>query len=393
LLDGRAEDRMLANPQRILLALDDRKAVELGHQLFERAGVAVGGDRPWDIQINDERLFTRVFRDGTLGFGEAYVDGWWDAPALDQMIERVLRARLDLVVRDSWVMLAHVVRARVFNLQGIARAFEVGERHYDIGNDLYERMLDPYMMYTCAYWKDAANLAEAQQRKLELICQKIGIRPGMRILELGCGWGGFAAYAAERHGAHVVGLTVSREQVAWGKQRWAGLPIELRLEDYRKAEGSYDAVVSIGLMEHVGPKNYRTYMEVADRCLANGGVSLVHTIAGNSPRGQVEPWFHKYIFPNAVMPTLAQVAAAAEELLVVEDVHNLGEHYDRTLLAWWDNFDAAWGELRAHYGDRFYRMWRYYLLGSAAGFRARYLQLYQLVLTRKGTPQPACRVS
>jgi cyclopropane-fatty-acyl-phospholipid synthase len=378
--------------QKLISVLDERKASHLVRDLLDGAGVTVNGDAPWDIQVHDERLYSRVLRDGTLGVGEAYVEGWWDSPALDQMMDRILRGRVDLAVRDSWVLLAHAVKARLFNLQA-ARAFEVGERHYDIGNDLYRPMLGPRMMYTCAYWKGAETLDQAQEAKLDLVCRKIGLAPGMRVLDLGCGWGGFAAFAAERYGAEVTGMTVSREQVAWAREHYAGLPVDIRLEDYRNATGTYDAVVSIGLMEHVGPKNYRAYMEQAARCLAPGGVAFMHTIAGNRSRTQIDPWFQRYIFPNAVLPTLGQLGTAMEEVLVPEDVHNIGEHYDRTLMAWWENFEASWPELRARYGDTFYRMWKFYLLTSAAGFRSRQFQLYQIVATAVGTAQPDCRKS
>lgn len=376
--------------QKLISVLDERRGGQLVRDLLAGAGVTVGGDAPWDIHVHDERLYTRVLRDGTLGVGEAYVEGWWDSPALDQMMDRILRGRVDLAVRDSWVLLAHAVKARIFNLQA-SRAFEVGERHYDIGNDLYRPMLGTRMMYTCAYWKDAENLDQAQEAKLDLVCRKIGLRPGMRVLDLGCGWGGFAAFAAERYGAQVTGMTVSREQVAWAREHYVGLPVDIRLEDYRNASGTYDAVVSIGLMEHVGPKNYRAYMELAARCLAPGGVAFMHTIAGNRSRTQIDPWFQKYIFPNAVLPTLGQLGTAMEDVLVPEDVHNIGEHYDRTLMAWWENFEAAWPQLRERYGDAFYRMWKFYVLCSAAGFRSRQFQLYQIVATPIGTNQPDCR--
>lgn len=378
--------------QKLISALDDRRAHTLLAELLAGAGVTIGGPEPWDLQVHDDRLYTRVMREGTLGFGEAYVEGWWDTPALDQLMDRLFRARLDYAVRENWVLLAHAVRARLFNLQ-LARPFEVGQRHYDVGNDLYEAMLDRRLVYTCAYWQEARTLDDAQEAKLDLVCRKIGVAPGMRVLDLGCGWGGFASYAAERYGAHVVGYTVSREQVAWASRTYTHLPIELRLDDYRNATGTFDAVVSIGLMEHVGPKNYRAYMELVDRLLAPGGVAFVHTIAGTQSRDQIDPWFHKYIFPNAVFPTLSRLGAAMEGLLVPEDLHNLGEHYDRTLMAWWDWFDVAWPRLCDRYGDAFYRTWKYYLLVSAGAFRARSLQLFQLVMTRQGRTQPSCRAS
>lgn len=373
--------------RRLLSVLDDRRAADACRELLARAGIEVGGDRPWDLQVHDERFWPRVLRDGHLGLGESYVDGWWDAGAPDELITRLLLARIDREILGNWSLLAHAVRARLFNLQS-ARPYEVAERHYDIGNDLYEAMLDRRMAYTCAYWKDARDLDEAQEAKLDLICRKLGLRPGMRVLELGCGWCSFAAFAAERYGATVVAYNVSKEQVGWARERYAHLPIELHLEDYRGATGTFDAVVSIGLMEHVGPKNYRAYMELVDRCLAPGGVAFVHTIGSTRIKRHTDPWFDRYIFPNAVFPTLGGLTDAMEHLLVPEDVHNLGEHYDRTLMAWWSRFDAAWPRLQARYGDRFYRMWKYYLLCSAATFRSRFLQLFQIVMTRQGTPQP-----
>jgi cyclopropane-fatty-acyl-phospholipid synthase len=378
---------MIGTARRLLSVFDDRLAAETMHELLERAGITVGGDAPWDIQIHDERTYARALRDGTVGVGESYVEGWWDCQSIDQMFERVTRAQLDMVLRESWVLLANAVKARVLNLQA-SRPFEVGERHYDIGNDLYQAMLGRRMVYTCGYWKNADNLDAAQEAKLDLICRKLGARPGMRILDLGCGWGGFAAFAAEHYGASVVGYTVSQEQRAWAQEHHATLPIEIRLDDYRNATGSYDAVVSIGLMEHVGTKNYRGYMELAARCVAPGGIVFIHTIGGQEPRAQIDPWYHKYIFPNAVIPTLGQLTSAMDEILVIEDVHNIGPDYDRTLMAWWENFDRAWPSLRARYGDSFYRMWKFYLMTSAAQFRARALNLFQIAATPIGTPQP-----
>jgi cyclopropane-fatty-acyl-phospholipid synthase len=377
--------------RKLLSSLDPRRAQDLFVDLLARADVQLGGSRPWDLQIHDERVWTRLLRDGTLGAGESYVDGWWDTPDLDQFIDHILRARFDESLRENWTLVAQAVRARVLNLQSITRSFDNGQHHYDIGNDLYEAMLGGRLLYTCAYWHNATTLDEAQDAKLDLVCRKIGLAPGMRVLDLGCGWAGFAAFAAERYGVTVTGYTVSQEQVRWAKDHYPKLPIDIRLDDYRNATGTFDAVVSIGLMEHVGWKNYRGYMQLVDRLLAPRGVAFVHTIGGNVPRSHIEPWFDKYIFPNAVLPTLARLATAMEGIFIPEDVHNIGEHYDRTLMAWWHNFDAAWPTLRARYGETFYRRWKYYLLSCAGAFRARSQQLYQLVMTRPGTTAPPGR--
>ena len=249
--------------------------------LLELAEVEVNGPNPWDIQVHDPRFYDRVLREVELGLGEAYMDGWWDCQSIDQFIARVLRARLDTKIRGNWKILFHILRSRLLNLQSPARAFEIGEHHYDLGNDLYQAMLDKRLNYTSAYWKNASNLDQAQEHKLELVCKKIGLEPGMRVLELGCGWGSFAKYAAEKYGAEVLGVTVSARQVELGQELCQGLPVELRLQDYREVEGQYDRVISIGVMEHVGYKNYRTYMEVVDRTLKPGGYGFFHTIGFN----------------------------------------------------------------------------------------------------------------
>jgi cyclopropane-fatty-acyl-phospholipid synthase len=280
------------------------------------------------------------------------------------------------------------MRAKLINRQSSGRAYQVGVSHYDLGNDLYQAMLDKRLNYTCGYWNGASNLDEAQEAKLELVCRKIGVHEGMTILELGCGFGSFAKYAAEKYGANVLGVTVSKEQVALGMELCKGLPVELRLQDYREVQGKYDAVISIGIMEHVGYKNYRTYMQVVDRCLKEGGVAFVHTIGAIQCKTNGEPWSDKYIFPNGMLPSMAQLARAMEDFFVMEDWHNIGPHYDPTLMAWNANFENAWPRLQEKYDEPFHRMWRYYLLSSAGAFRSRKQQVWQMVMTRQGTPQP-----
>jgi len=362
-------------------------------ELLEGTGIEINGSNPWDLQVHDDRLYERVLREVELGFGEAYMDGWWDCEAIDELITRILLADLPSKLKGNWRLMLHALQARLFNLQSRRRAFQIGERHYDLGNDLYQAMLDKRMNYTCAYWKEGVTtLDEAQEAKLELVCQKIGLEPGMHVLDIGCGWGCFAKYAAEKYGVRVTGVTVSKEQVKLGMEMCKGLPVELKLQDYRDVTGVYDRVISIGVMEHVGYKNYRTYMEVADRTLKDDGIAFIHTIGGNISSTKANAWTTKYIFPNGMLPSIAQLSKAMEGIFVIEDLHNIGPHYDKTLMAWHANFEAAWPELKKKYDERFYRMWRYYLLSSAGGFRARQSQLWQFVMTRPGTPQPNCRV-
>jgi cyclopropane-fatty-acyl-phospholipid synthase len=359
-------------------------AQETLRELLREVDVKINGDRPWDLQVHDPRLYRRVLSGGSLAVGEAYMDGWWGCEALDQLFYRLLRGRLDQKVGWSWRLVWNVLKAFVLNLQSPDRAYEVGEEHYDRGNDLFRRMLDDRMVYSCGYWRRADTLDEAQEAKLDLICRKLGLEPGMRVLDIGCGWGSFAQYAAAEYGAEVVGITISEEQVDLARERCADLPGEIRLQDYREVDASFDCVVSIGMFEHVGHKNHRTYMETVRRCLKEGGLSMLHTIGSADSTRVTDPWIEKYIFPNGLIPSARQVTEAAGDLFVIEDWHNFGPDYDRTLMAWAERFESNWEVLSDCYSERFYRMWRYYLYQCAGAFRARRNQLWQIVLSPEG---------
>lgn len=352
-------------------------------ELLSEAGVRINGPAPWDVRLHSTTVADRVFAQGGLGLGEAYMDGDWDVPRLDEFFTRVLRARLDQRVRPASVM-AHAIGARLFNRQTRRRAWAVGEQHYDLGNDFYAAMLDPRMTYTCGYWKDAQDLASAQEAKLDLICRKLGLKPGMRLLDIGCGWGSLLGFAAEHYGVTGVGVTISREQAELARHKCAGLPVDIRLQDYRDVGERFDRVASVGMFEHVGRKNFRTFMQVVHRALLPDGLALLHTIGKNARRGATDPWIDRYIFPNGDLPSIGQIGDAADDLFVVEDMHNFGADYDRTLMAWHDNFEANWPRFAATLGERFRRMWRYYLLSCAGAFRARDIQLWQWVLSPRG---------
>ncbi len=361
-----------------------RGAKELATHLLSLADIIVNGNRPWDIQVHNDRLYTRVFAKGSLGLGQAYMDGWWDCQQLDEFFNKILTVDLPNKLRPSPTLLWHMLKAQLYNLQHARRAYQVGEHHYDLGNDLYESMLDKRLVYTCGYWKDTHNLDDAQEAKLDLVCRKIGLKPGMHVLDVGCGWGSFAKYAAEHYGVSVVGVTISAEQVALGNKLCKGLPVEIRLQDYREVNEPFDHIVSLGMFEHVGYKNYSTYMHIINRCLKDDGLFLLHTIGGNRSCTAGDPWLEKYIFPNSMLPSIKQIAAAGEGLFVMEDWHNFSAFYEKTLLAWYANFNKSWNTLKSNYSERFYRMWSYYLLSCAGAFRARYCQLWQIVLSKKG---------
>ncbi|HET20225.1 MAG TPA: cyclopropane fatty acyl phospholipid synthase [Chromatiales bacterium] len=363
--------------------MEEGASFRLLEELLAHADIRLDGSRPWDMRLLAPGVPDRIFAKGSLGLGESYLDGEWEADALDEFFTRLLRAGLDQEVRP-WRLLGHALRARLLNRQTLRRARTVGEVHYDLGNDFYQAMLDPRMTYTCGYWRHARTLDEAQEAKLDLVCRKLGLRPGQRVLDIGCGWGSFARFAAERHGVEVVGVTISREQAELGRELCQGLPVELRLQDYRELDETFDHIVSLGMFEHVGHKNYRTYLEVAHRCLRDEGLFLLHTIGKPRSGTPTDPWIDRYIFPNGELPAMAQVAKAAEGLFLIEDVHNFGADYDTTLMAWHRNFEAAWPDFAERYGERFHRMWRYYLLSCAGAFRARDVQLWQIVFAKQG---------
>jgi cyclopropane-fatty-acyl-phospholipid synthase len=346
-------------------------------------GVELDGPHPCDPHVHDARLFDRVLRDGTLGLGEAYMDGWWDCERLDELVARVVRAGLIGTIW-GWRDALAVVMARLRNAGRRSRAFQIGTRHYDLGNDLFAAMLDRRMAYSCAQWDRASDLDAAQEAKLDMVCRKVGLAPGMRVLDIGCGWGSFAIFAAERYRVSVVGVTVSREQQRRAAELAGGLPVEFRFQDYRDLRDPFDAIVSIGMFEHVGAKNYRTFFEVVRRCLRKDGLFLLRTIGSLAPSPPGDRWIARYIFPNSHLPSMLEIVRAIGRSFVVEEWDNFGADYDRTLLAWERNFVAHWDALRPRYDGRFYRMWRYYLLSCAGMFRARHLQLWQLVLSRDG---------
>lgn len=364
----------------------------LAEELLSQANISLNGDRPWDMRIQNERVFDRVFAMGNLGLGESYMDGDWDAEHLDDFFHHILDAQLDGYIRP-WRMALFSLRARLLNLQNCHRAWQVGKRHYDLGNAFYQEMLDPRMTYTCGYWKNAEDLAQAQEAKLDLICRKLGLKPGMRVLDIGCGWGSFMGYAAEHYGVECIGVTISQEQTAWAQQQYAGLPLSFRLQDYRTIDERFDRIVSIGMFEHVGRKNYRTFMQVAHRCLKDEGLFLLHTIGKNRRRNTPDAWLDKYIFPNGDLPSIGQIGDALDGLFVTEDLHNFGADYDKTLMAWHRQFEQSWPQFAEELGPRFRRMWRYYLLSCAGAFRSRRVQLWQWVLSKEGVSGGYERVS
>jgi cyclopropane-fatty-acyl-phospholipid synthase len=360
------------------------KAEKLLGDLLAHADVRINGSRAWDITVHNPQLYQRLLRDGVLGLGESYVDGWWDCDDLGEMVRKLLLADLEHVVQPLKLLLP-VLRAKLMNVQNRSGASRDVPSHYNRGNLLFRNMLDQRMVYSCAYWKNADNLDDAQDAKLDLVCRKLGVKAGDHLLDIGCGWGSLLKFASERYGARGTGITLASEQIALGRELCQGLPIELRMQDYRDLDERFDHIVSIGMFEHVGPQNYRTYMEIAAKCLNDDGLFVLHTLGVNRERESTDPWTERYIFPGARLPVAEQIARAAKGLFVLEDWHNIGVYYAPTLEAWFANFDRNWNTILApHYDERFYRMWKYLLLSTPGSFRARRSQVWQIVFSKKG---------
>lgn len=353
-------------------------------ELLSDTPIQLNGVQKHDITVLHPDFYKRVLQEGSIGLGESYMSGWWQCDQLDQLFYYLMKYQVDEKKPASLKDSLFVLQSRLFNMQSKKRAWIVGEEHYDLGNDLYERMLDPYMQYSCGYWKNATDLKTAQENKLKLICEKLQLQPGETLLDIGCGWGGLSEYAAKHYGVKVTGVTISKEQQAYGMQRCRDLPVDLRLCDYRDLNETFDKIVSVGMFEHVGPKNYQTYFDVVSRCLKPEGLFLLHSIGSNETKFSVDPWINKYIFPNGVLPSIEQISHVSQNGLVMEDWHNFGSDYDKTLMAWKENFEKSWTEIQDNYSSRFYRMFNYYLCSCAGAFRARNIQLWQVLFSKNG---------
>ncbi len=355
-------------------------------QHLEEAGIQLNGANPWDPKVLDKRTYLRVFLQSSIGLGESYMSGWWDCEQLDEFFSRYIAHHIRPVVRKHHMInLLSYTKASFINLQKISRAFKVGEQHYNVGNNLYERMLDPYMNYSCGYWANATDLNQAQLDKMKLTCNKLKLEPKMKVLDIGCGWGGMAKFMAENYGVSVTGITVSSEQAKYARDFCKGLDVKIELTDYRSLTGHYDRVYSIGMFEHVGSKNYAIYMKKVSELIAEDSIFVLQTIGTRISCNNTDPWIEKYIFPNSMIPSYNQVTSATEKYFVIEDWHNLSTAYDKTLMAWHHNFNTAWNNIKHDYSAVFYRLWKYYLLSCAGGFRSRYNQLWQIVLSPTGT--------
>jgi cyclopropane-fatty-acyl-phospholipid synthase len=392
LLEGATTRRYTRLPNRLLghTCLCMISSRDIVTRLLGHAGVEVGGNRPWDVIVNDDRFYGRVLREGSLGAGESYMDSWWDCGAIDELTARVLSANLFARLSRPTSLLLAISAQRCLNRQRGRRSDEVALRHYDLGSEMFESMLGQTMNYSCAYWLRANDLDAAQRDKMDLICRKLHLLPGLKVLDIGCGFGGFARYAAQRYGCSVTGITNSAEQHAYALRLCRDLPVQVLLMDYCDPQlrrlGKFDRIVSVGMLEHVGRKNYGTFVNLCCDLVGEQGLMLLHSI-GRTVDTPIDLWVDRYIFPNSYLPTMADISKAVHGRMVMEDWQNFGADYDLTLLAWHARFEVWANERAGEIDKRFYRMWRYYLLTFAGAFRIRKrLQLWQIVLSKRGVP-------
>jgi len=357
----------------------ERNAVkDIIEELLAPTDIQINGDRPWDIQVHNTDLYQRVINEWSLGLGEAYLEGWWTAESLDQFFYKLLRGGIAAKGMPLSKKL-FLLKSRVLNKQSKKKAREVADLHYELDVDLFMAFLDPYNQYTCGYFEDTDDLNVAQEQKLDLICRKLYLKPEDKVLDIGCGWGGFAKFASERYGCHVTGISIADAQIEYAREFCEGLPVEIVKSDYRDHRGEYDKILCCGMIEAVGYKNYRPFMEVAHRNLKDDGLFLLHTIARHDSGLATDPWIDKYIFRNGQLPSAMQLSEAAEDLFALNDWHNFGAYYDPTLVAWHKNLSANWDRLKERYDETFFRVWEYYFLSCAGSFRANEKQLWQIV--------------
>lgn len=361
-------------------------------------GIAVNGDKPYDLKVHDNRLFDRILSKQSIGAGECYMEGMWDCDQLDELFYRICRKKAEKKFYSPFNTVFLNIKNTLINQQSRSKADDVANVHYNLGSTLFERMLGKSLAYTCGYWKDANTLDDAQFNKYELICKKLMLKPGETVLELGCGMGGLAKYMAEKYQCEVTAFDISPVQASYAKTLCQGLPVHIFQCDYRDTHLynlkriKFDKLVSVGVLEHVGYKNYDLFLTLCREFIKDEGIFLLHFIGSNTSIRFCEPWIDKYIFPHGMLPSLKQLSAALENKFIIEDYHNFGAYYDKTLMAWHQNLNSRWDELKSHYDERFLRMMNYYLLSCAGGFRARGMQLWQFVLTTNGMLQGYNRV-
>lgn len=344
--------------------------------------------RSYDIIIHNDKA-RDDFISGSLGFMESYMKGYWSCRDLEKLFQKLEEANLHQL---SLYTIPQLISIGLNRLRVKIKGFTqkdgqlVGLQHYDLPRKLYETMLGSSMIYSCAYFKNVNSLHDAQRAKMELICQKIKLSPGMTVLDIGCGWGTLAYFLVVNYNVKVVAITISKEQIKYCQETFQHPNLTYKLEDYRNMNDQiFDRIVSVGMFEHVTSINYETYFKVCEKILKPKGLFLLHTITGDKSHqpGEGNPFIMKYIFPNSQLPSLSQITQFTSYKFVIEDVQNFGLYYAKTLKKWRNNFDDY---LQKNTLDNsFIRMWKAYLIMSQIGFEKNRIFLHQLVLSKDQT--------
>lgn len=358
---------------------------------LEKAGIAIGGPNDFDIHVNDDRFYEMFFKDRTVGAGEAYTEGFWDVKDLKLLAEKIfLSGKLD----HQYGFLNNLIY-QLNKAQGKLKALFDIKKTYDHNIELYRAMLDKRLLYTCAYWNNidysVANLDLAQEQKLELVCQKLGLHQqpkGQSILDYGCGFAGFAKYAHEKYGAKVVGITISKLQYKVAKEICKGLPIEIRFQDYRDIPKGelYDHLVALGIIEHITVKNAREFILNAKSHLKNEKYQdnrfVLHGMFTNGTEHRIDPWMEKYIFPGAEIFTFKHLFDMIHGVFYCQDFHPFGPDYSLTADAWYQRLEMNYGNLLpSEQNNEFMRTFEFYLKTASASFLTQRNNLMQMVLT------------
>ena len=334
---------------------------------LKEVDVVIGGSRDWDIQVKNKKFFRKVFLNANMGLGESYVNKYFECRRLDQLIYRLRHyfPKKSIILKNIY----DIIQDKFINFQSIKRATKVAKTHYDLEVKIFQKFLDKRMIYTCGYWNNAKNLDEAQEKKLDLIAKKLEFKPNMKVLDVGCGWGGSAAYFAKKYRVQVVGITNSKEQYNYAQAHNSSELTQFIYCDYREHKEKYDAIYSIGMFENVGSKNYLTFFKCIKNNLKQNASFLLHTIGMDMTVNTRFSWAVKYIFPNGELPSQKQITDNIEHNFIIDDWHNFGCDYDKTLMQWYKNFVRTYPSFKSdYYDERFFRTWSFYLLLFAKFF-------------------------
>ena len=357
---GKLESRIGIRSSSNKVTIATRVMHLLVERVFAASDIAIDGSKPWDIRVTDNRFFRAVVTQGSLGLGEAYMNGWWKCEDLEELAYRLMRSGIYKISLWMPIYLVANIHDAAINQQSKEKSLRVAERHYAMGNDIFLSFLGKYKNYSCGYFSDTDNLDQAQLQKLEKICRLLDLKPGDRVLDVGGGWGEFARYAATKYGCYVTSVNITDEQIKFAVEYCKGTSVDIRKCDYRDITGRYDKIAVIAMLTHVGPKNYRKFMEVADRCLEPGGMMLIESVGGHKSRKNCEAWINRYIFPGGVVPSLKQFDTAMAGRFSRKETDEFGGFYVHTLRAWNRNLMQAWPDHLRKYDERVRLMFEYF---------------------------------